>query len=84
MVKSSKNNKLDIVASTNCGHNVIHNTATGKSEVKVPQPEKVEVAPIGVAKASPAFQKVEPKALGSKEEEAKVLANNVVKTEEAK
>jgi hypothetical protein len=79
MVKDSKTNRLGLVSGMTGGHNVTHDTNTGRSEVKVP-PAKAE-APLGLAKASPAFKKVEPKAKAEKKDEEKALAENEIKTE---
>jgi hypothetical protein len=80
MIKETKNNRLGIVAGTNGGHNIINDLTTGKIDVKVPAAEKVEV-PLGLAKASPVFKKVEPKAKADKLDEAKALEENEIKAE---
>jgi hypothetical protein len=80
MVKDSKHNRLGLVSGTTGGHNVVHDTNTGKSEVKVPAAK--EEVPLGLAKASPSFKSIAPKAKAEKKDEEKALAENVVKTEE--
>ncbi len=80
MVKDSKNNRIGLVSGTTGGHNIVHDTNTGKSEVKVPPAPRAEPQ-LGLAKASPAFKKVEPKAKAEKTDEEKALAENTVKTE---
>jgi len=79
MIKETKNNRLGITSSTNGGHNIVNDLTTGKVDVKVPA-EKVEV-PLGLAKASPIFKKVEPKTKADKLDEVKALKENEVKTE---
>ncbi len=79
MVKDAKNNRIGLLSGASGGHNIVHDTNTGKSEVKVPAENTVPA--LGLAKASPAFKKVEPKAKAEKTDEEKALAENTVKTE---
>ena len=82
MVKDAKNNRLGIVSSTSGGHNILRDVNTGKTSIKIPA-EKTEL-PLGLAKASPAFKKVEPKTKATVNDEKKALEENEEKKEEIK
>lgn len=81
MVKESKNNRLGLVASATGGHNVVHDTKTGDQEIKTPPATPVDPPQLGLAKASPMFKKVEPKAKATKTDEERALKENETKTE---
>jgi hypothetical protein len=87
MAKVSKNNNTNAIGGHTGGLPIIHDVAKRKAELKVPTPkveqpatdeQKEPTAGPALAKASPAFKQVTPKAQASKEDEEEAIRKNLL------